>query len=917
MMELTSTLKLLNEILWEVLNQLESTDVFALEEQFRTLAREQGEQAPVEFLRSLDVRQTYLIARAYTLYFDLMNAAEDNYRVNALHREALVNAPLPVHDSIEDAVEKLKARGMDAKQMADLISRLQIELVLTAHPTETKRRTVLAAIQRIAAILRVLSFTELSPREMERYRLSLRAEIADLWLTELSRTTQPGVTDEVRTVMFYVSGVFWNAIPRIYDSLEQALVRHYPEVHPDRDWLRLGSWVGGDRDGNPNVTAAVTARALALHRGTAIKNHRQNLHELSRQLSMSTRKVPPSQGLVKWLDHQRPYPPRSENVAERYPNEPYRLALSLLASRLDRAITEDVQMWLLSDMPHDAEIHLDELSKPLALVDDSIPDVVSDSELKTLRRQVRVFGLHGARLDLREHSDRLTSALAEILRALNIEPDYAGLEPGARKDLLVRLLSQPSPPLADHPGVSPEAAETWAVFRLRGRASSIYGPDLLGPFVISMTHSASDVLGVLLMSRWACCDNGLQVAPLFETIQDLDTAADTMDELFSLDVYREHLETCPDGQVVMIGYSDSNKDGGFLRAAWGLYTAQERVADVCRQHGMPFTLFHGRGGTTARGGGPVNRTILAEPSGTVNGRFRQTEQGEILSSRYLTDDLARRHLEQVVNAVLLASAPPEFQPDPHDPSRRGWIGSPVAIPDSWREAMDQMAEAAMRAYRGLVYETPGFMEYWRAVTPLHEIERLKIGSRPALRQPGKENVTAIRAIPWVFSWMQSRFNLPGWYGLGSGFALIRSRGDDGIALLQTMYASWPYFQALLDNAELSLVKADMRLARLYSQLAPDQKSARQIFERVREEYRRTEEGVLAINGDSRLLERRPEVLRSVDIRVPTIASLNLIQLEALRRLRALDQPESPEADEIREVILLTISGIASGLRNTG
>ncbi len=917
MMELSKTLELLDEILWDVLTELESLQLFEMEEQLQTAIERAGDGALEDKVHSLDLRQAYLITRAYTLYFDLMNAAEDNYRVNALHREALENAPRPVHDSIEDAIEKLKERGMSSQQMAELVSKLQIEMVLTAHPTEIKRRTVLTAIQRIAGILRTLSFTELSPREMERYRQNLRAEIANLWLTEPARTVKPSVTDEVRTVLFYVSGVFWDAIPRIYESLEKGLARHYPGVRPGPDWLRLGSWVGGDRDGNPNVTSDVTARSLALHRGAAIKKHRQNLHEVSRHLSMSARSTPPSNQLVDWLEQQRPYPPRPENVAERYPNEPYRLSLSLLASKLDRSIQEDMQMWLLSDLPHQAALNCDELSKPLTLVDESIPRVVAENELKTLRRQMRVFGLYGARMDLRESSDRLTSALAEVLRALNIEQDYIGLEPEARKALLVRLLSQPSPPLAGHPGVSPNAAETWAVFRLRDRAHAVYGPNLLGPFVISMTHSASDVLGVLLMARWSGCDEGLQIAPLFETIQDLNTAADTMDELFRLDVYRRHLTTCPDGQMVMIGYSDSNKDGGFLRAAWGLYTTQERVAAVCRQHNVPFTLFHGRGGTTARGGGPVNKTILAEPSGILNGRFRQTEQGEILSSRYLTDDLARRHLEQVVNAVLLASAPPEFQPDLQDPGRLDRLGVPPQIPSEWREAMDAMAETAMRAYRGLVYETPGFMEYWQNVTPLKEIERLKIGSRPASRAPGKEHVTRIRAIPWVFSWMQSRFNLPGWYGLGSGLEVILSSGEGGKALLREMYERWPYFQVLLNNAEQSLIKANMRVAEMYSGLAPDQETAKQIFKRIQAEYRRTAEGVLSINGESGLLERKPDILRTVQTREPVITALNFVQLEMLRRLRALENPTSQEVEQVREVALLTISGIASGLRNTG
>jgi phosphoenolpyruvate carboxylase len=438
---------------------------------------------------------------------------------------------------------------------------------------------------------------------------------------------------------------------------------------------------------------------------------------------------------------------------------------------------------------------------------------------------------------------------------------------------------------------------------LIARAQQVYGPELLGPFIISMTHGPADVLTVLLLARWTGCADGLIIAPLFETLDDLSNAPRILAELFALDVYRAHLAGCRDEQTIMIGYSDSNKDGGYLAANWALYCAQENIARVCRAHGVKLTLFHGRGGSVARGGGPANRAIRAQPPDTINGRFRMTEQGETIASRYANPDLAHRHLEQIVSAVLLASAPID----------------PVAIPAAWREALDRLAHDAWRAYRSLVYETPAFLDYWRAATPIEEISRLRIGSRPTTRRSSALKLEFVRAIPWVFSWMQSRFNLPGWYGLG---AALR---EHPAALNREMYEQWPFFRALLDNAEMSLLKADMGIAALYSQLASDQPgaaqiaapTAQQIFDRVRAEYDRTVEAVLQTTNHASLMDSDPVIQRSIALRNPYVDPLNYIQVEMLRRLRALPDQEGSEAEALREVIVMTVNGIASGLRNTG
>jgi phosphoenolpyruvate carboxylase len=448
--------------------------------------------------------------------------------------------------------------------------------------------------------------------------------------------------------------------------------------------------------------------------------------------------------------------------------------------------------------------------------------------------------------------------------------------------------------------VTPRAAETWALFRLLRRARAIYGAEALGPFIISMARGPADVLTVLLLARWSDCDAGLDIVPLFETLSDLDGAAGVVDRLFTLPAYRTHLASCSNRQMIMIGYSDSNKDGGYAAATWALYRAQQEIAAVASAHKIPITFFHGRGGTVARGGGPIHRAILAQPDGTVQGRLRVTEQGENVASRYGDLDLAQRHLEQMVSAVLLVSC---SRPAAGEAPRSAWPG-----------IMEHISGAAQDAYRHLVHDTPGFLEFWRAATPIDEIGRLRIGSRPALRRGTTLRVADVRAIPWVFSWMQSRFNLPGWYGLGTG---IEAAQVDGADELRTMYTEWPFFRNLVDNGQMSLLKADLDIAALYVGLVPDEALAFKIFRMVRDEYRRTHHALLSITGHPRLLHHQPRIERSVRMRNPYVDPLNYLQVEMLRRLRSQPDPASDEAEHLREIVVLTINGIAAGLRNTG
>lgn len=901
-MDISQTIHMLGDLLGEVISDLESPAIFEMVERIRAEAktRRAGERASAEHLQklisALSVDEARAVSAAFATYFDLVNLAEDDQRVQLLRQRQDQKYPEPIDESIGESIALLKKRGVTSEQMSAILENLSIELVLTAHPTEARRRTVLSKIERVAQLIGVVSESQLSVRERDELLFSLKTEISALWLTERARANRLAVTDEVKTGLFYVDAFFWNAIPAIYVDLEKALQIHYPDLKPPQAWLKLASWIGGDRDGNPNVTFEVTAETLRLHRGLAVEKHRHTLQELGRRLSISSRLITPPAELFDWIEKRRPFPAHAAYIEERYATEPYRLVLSLLAVDLAVASREDMKSHLISQKPHRAHISIDSLLEPVEIIAKALPKALAQGELKTVQTQLDIFGLHAVRLDIREDSSRFNAALSEILRALGIESDFENLPDIERTLLLSRLLGQTPPELSQHPGVTSATAETWALFQLIGRVCDVYGSDMLGAIVISMAHSTADVLTVLLLARWAGCTYVPPIAPLFESIDDLKAAPQILDALFTCEPYHAYLQAHHNEQMVMIGYSDSNKDGGYLMANWALYQAQEEITRVAQHYKIKLTIFHGRGGTIARGGGPAGRAIRAQPAGSINGRFRLTEQGEIIASRYANPHLAHRHLEQIASAVLLASAPVDEQ---------------AQVPAKWRNAMDEMSTVAQKAYRQLVYETPGFIDFWQSATPLDEIKRLQIGSRPASRA-STSAVTKIRAIPWVFSWMQARFNLPGWYGLGSG---LNSFADK--SLLREMYIGLPFFKTMLDNTEMSLIKADMDIAALYVELVPDQEMAKAIFTRIREEYDRTRTVVLSISEHTALMQMEPVTQNVVQLRNPYVDPLNYIQVEVLRRLRSLPNPDDPHAEILREAMALTINGIAAGLKNTG
>ena len=921
--QLSADIHLLGDILGKVIRQQAGIELYELEERIRALTKARRvDQTPEidahlsRLVDSLTLAQAETVARAFTTYFELVNLAEEMHRIRVLRQRERDLYPTPMKESIAAGIATLWEMGMDEQEMARLLDRLRVELVFTAHPTEARRRTVLSKLRRVSHALHELEVRDLVPSERATLIAEITAEITSLWATSRNRVTKPDVSDEVKTGLYYLDSTVWDILPEIYQAMHKALAQHYPTLDLPPRFLTFASWMGGDRDGNPFVTAPVTAETLRLHRGLAVERHRKGAGELNRSLSMSDRLMQIGPELDAALSAAAAHDSAHVGyLRQRYPHEPYRLLAAILAADLGEASQDDVVARL--EAPETASppprlLTGDDLLDPLALLDRSLRQngfqTIADTELTRFLNQARVFGLYAARLDIRQDSGYNEAVLTELLRHLGLCPDYGALPPDERAALLTRLLDEPAPDvwaLAGHP-FSAQTQETLHLFRLLTRAVRTYGPQVIGPYIISMTRGVQDMLAPLLLAYWHGLDlnpdqpEGLAIAPLFETRADLEAGPAIMTAMFTHPAYRRHLERLGRQQTIMIGYSDSNKDAGYLTASWELYRAQEGLAEVCRHHAILLTLFHGRGGTIARGGGPANRAILAQPPGSVGGRIRITEQGEVIDIHYGQPAIARRHLEQVVHATLLSSAP----------------GRGVEPEPAWRAALDQLSDISYRAYRAFVYETPPFLEFWQQATPIHEINGLRIGSRPARRKGG--NVfSGLRAIPWGFSWMQSRFVLPSWFGLGTALEQYALGGEEQLELLRAMYREWPFFYTVLNNAQVSLGKADMGIARIYADLATDAAVREQIFGTIAAEFARTVRWILLVSGQREILDNEPILQRSIRRRNPYVDPLNFIQVSLLRRLRALPDADSEEARQLVRVIALTINGVASGLKNTG
>ena len=908
-------IRTLGNLLGETIIEQEGQDFFELEEEIRALAKawrggdRLAQARIVEQASHLveDLPQALAVLKAFATYFQLVNLAEERQRVHILRRRMAeaYERGAPMAETIAHAVQRLYAEGLSADDVRALLQDLMIMPVFTAHPTEAKRRTMLFKLKTIAAILNDLDMVDLLPAEREEKIQQLRENIVLLWQSDEMRDRPPTVMDEVRNGLYFFENTLYDLVPRIYAELERALVEAYPgEEFILPPFLRYGSWVGGDRDGNPFVDLAVTEETLRAHKDLILELYAQTVESLYDHLSSATTRTGFSEAFWESLRGDfKLVPAQEREVLDRFEQEPYRQKLIMMFRRLAATRTVNRHAWHEQAPERRAYGDAQEFLADLYIIRDSLlqnkGERVARSRLAELIRAVEIFGFHLATLDIRQHAERHRSAVAEVMERYGLARRYESMPEQDRVALLSREIGgkRPLTALLDF---SAETNETVGLFRLIRRAQTAIGPGAVQTCIISMTTQVSNVLEALLLARDAGLYGKIDVVPLFETIEDLRTAPSIMSRLFENGAYRRHLALRGDRQQIMIGYSDSNKDGGYLMANWMLFCAQSDLAKVCDEAGVKLMLFHGRGGTLGRGGGPTNRAILAQPPESVRGRIKVTEQGEVISSRYSNPDIAHRHLEQLVNAVLLTSGRRPRHPES----------------ESWFAAMDALSEIAFGKYRTLV-EKPSFLRYFHEATPIDHISQLNIGSRPARRKTST-GIADLRAIPWVFAWTQSRVNLPGWYGVGTALEQwVHEEGDDAaqrLERLRAMYAEWPFFRTVLDNVQVGLSKGDMQIASLYAALT-DAETRTAVFDDILDEYKRTERMVLAVTGYVELLESEVWLQRSIRLRNPYVDPMNYIQTALLERLRC--QPDAPNAAELRKAVLLSVNGVAAGLQNTG
>jgi phosphoenolpyruvate carboxylase len=896
---------LLLEVLSEVVRMSEGVDVLGLHDRAVRLARgaregeEEAADALAALVANLDLDEAEMLVRSLTRWFQLVNLAEDNERIRRLVAREAIGAPAPRRGSMRDAVHRLAGDGASADAVRGLLTGAEVRLVLTAHPTEARRRTTIEKLARVFEVLRELD--ERPGTTLADARRRLLPTVQALWSSDELRAVSLTVLDELRASLVWFLTTLPDAVTAVYRDLEVALEERYDnESIPVPPLLSFGTWIGGDRDGNPSVTPEVTAEALDLLRDHCVRFLEGRVRLLAGRVSVSERVAGRVEGLDETLAAgEALFPALADRLREVNREEPYRRAFSFMSERL-RA-TRRGESGAYSG-PHELLVDLRRADASLRRCGNGL---VADGELRDVIRQVEVFGFHFARIDIREHAVRHRAALDDVLRVLGIADGYAARSPEERADLLCRTIDERRPLIpTDLRAFADGTREVIRTFRVIRELWDGGHRDALQAYVVSGTECAADLLEVLLLMKEASLTEAgganalLRIVPLFEDRATLEGAPGTMDDLLRRPQYRRALRAVGDEQEVMIGYSDSNKDAGYVASGWGTYKAQERVAGVLREHEVAWIFFHGRGGAIGRGGGPTSVAIAALPPGTVGARLKMTEQGEVLAAKYAVGPIARRELELTASSTLASGT--DVARAPAEPRL-----------ERYRQVVERMAARSTDAYRALVYEDPDFQAFFTAVTPVEEISRLRLGSRPAKRR-ADGGIEALRAIPWVFAWTQSRIILPAWYGLGT--ALEAARDEEGLDLLQGMEREWPFFAGLLSNAEMACAKADLHIARRYVDLWEDEAPRERIWSLIREEFERTCRELMRIVGGDRLLDRAPVLQASIDRRNPYVDPLSFLQVELLRRVRDVrDEPQ----ERLRRVSLLTINGIAGGLRNTG
>jgi len=907
---LREDIRLLGRILGETLRDQDGDEAFQTVERIRQLAisfHRDDQSTARDALEALfndlpDSRITY-VARAFSYFSHLANIAEDQHHIRRARTHALAGSP-PREGSLIHTLERALAAGIAGPQLANFFATAEVRPVLTAHPTEVQRKSILDCQWKIANLLDERDRTQLTPDERADHEEAIRRAVLTLWQTRMLRRAKLSVMDEVANALSFYDTTFLRELPRLYNGLEDHLEKQIPawpgaELKP---FLRPGSWIGGDRDGNPFVTAEVLVSAMRAQSRKAMGFYLEQLHKLGASLSSTT-------ALVSTSDELATVAANSSDRSAHRDDEPYRRAIADYYARL--AATARVLDQL--EAPRHAVAQLQpyasaaEFSADLDVLHHSLTSnksaLIARGRLRRLRRAVSIFGFHLAPLDLRQNSDVHARTVAELLAVARPGTDYLRLNEEGRIQLLLQELETPRP-LAS-PGVtySAETEGELAIFRTARSIHQRFGKAAIDNVIISKTDGVSDILELAILLKEVGLlrplDNTLDVniVPLFETIGDLENSGAVMDRLLGLPIYNRLLGSRGALHEVMLGYSDSNKDGGFLTSGWSLYQAEITLTKVFARHGITLRLFHGRGGSVGRGGGPSYQAILAQPQGAVQGQIRITEQGEVIASKYANPELGRRNLEILAAATLEATLLPHQHDNP--------------LPE-FLTAMEALSASAFRAYRGMVYETPGFEQYFWESTVISEIAALNIGSRPASRKKTTA-IDDLRAIPWVFSWAQCRLMLPGWFGFGSAvLAWKAAHGAEGMAVLSRMYREWGFFRTTLSNMDMVLAKSDIAIAERYSHLVTDDALREAIFPRLKTEWRASIDALLEITGQSELLTDNPLLKRSIRNRFPYLDPLNHLQVELLRRHRA-----GATDERVQRGIHLTINGVAAGLRNSG
>ncbi len=900
----------LGAILGQVLIEQEGKDFFDLEEQLRALTKSlrsnysnKTKREIDELVNSLDLNRAGKIVRAFLLYFLLSNTADEIHRIRRQRAHAMTDAT-PQRGSMEEAVIGLAQQGRDLAFVLKILNSMRVVPVFTAHPTEATRQTVLRKMLNISELLMRRETASLTPDELSELRKQLHAEITMLWQTNEIRMNRVTVEDEKRRGLFFFSEIIYDTIPVFYDRVNRVIAKVFDGRILSPVILRFGSWIGGDRDGHPFVTADVTKTAFLLQKRQILSLYMRDLESLYDTMSSSTRLVGASREMIASVGEDitgLSGQVREEDLKDQ--TEIYRVKIYLMRMKLKNTIEDNGFRYSTAEG----------FIRDLDIINESLAgnkgEIIAESRVAPLIYKAKTFGFHLASLDIRQNSSVLLNGISELLKVSEVEDDFKDLDQRSRAKILTRELLKVRPLVNPNASLHPDTSEVISEFEVMKFGKEYAGEEACSDYIISMSSSVSDVMTALVFAKEAGLltvregkieQTRLDILPLFETIEDLRRSHVVLAELFRNEAYSQHLRLRGMTQKIMIGYSDSNKDGGIVTSNFELIKAQINLKKVCDSFGVRLILFHGRGGSVSRGGGPLNQAIVSQPIGTIEGEIKITEQGEMIFVKYAMPEIALRSIELTTSAVLTATS--KYRSGEKNLDRK------------YLAVFERISGIALERYRKLV-TYPGFIEYFRRATPIDVIERIEIGSRPPSRNNGTD-LKDLRAIPWVFSWTQNRQLISGWFGFGYA---VRKAVDDEIVSwgeLKDMYGNWEFFKALTDNVEMVLVKSDMIIAREYLRLSSDKKRAEKIFSMIQDEHTKTTEAILKITGETSLLDSNPSLQRSLRLRNPYIDPISLVQIRFLQMYRG-EKLGDERRQEVLDLLRSTVNGIAAGMRNTG